>query len=166
MKDKYINECKIIQQNCTYTAETHHQMASSAKRQAFWLEVIPAICAALSGTLVASGILGHGALIITVISSVITAVSAVLNPNKTYQAHLEAAKNFTALKHDSRFLHEASSAKLSDEAFALAVEHLHQKYNELMKAVPPTNSKSFKKAQEVVQGGTHDPDRDKKGNIK
>jgi hypothetical protein len=166
MKDKYIEECKVIQQNCTYTAETHHQMATSAKRQAFWLEVIPAICAALSGVLVSTGILGTKTLIISIISSVITAVSAVLNPNKTYQAHLEAAKNFTALKHDARFMHEAMLSKLSDESFALAVEHLHQKYNEFLKTVPPTNAKSFKKAQAIVQGGVHEPDRDEEGNVK
>lgn len=166
MKTKYIEECKTISQNCLYTAESHHQMALSAKRQAFWLEVIPSILAALSGTLVSSGILGHEVLIITVISSVVAAISAVLNPNKTYQAHLEAAKNFTALKHDARFLAEAEAERFSDESFQVSVGNLHQKYNELIKAVPPTNSKSFAKAQEVIKKGTHDPDRDENGNIK
>jgi len=166
MKEKYIEECKIIQQNCTYTAETHHQMANSAKRQAVWLEVVPAGLAALSGTLVSVNVLGDWALIITVITSVITAVSAVLNPNKTYQAHLEAAKNFTALKHDARFMHEATAGKMSEESFAVCVEGLHNKYNELIKTVPPTNGKSFAKAQEIVQKGTHDPDKDKEGRVK
>lgn len=166
MREKYLDECKIIQQNCTYTAETHHQMATLAKRQAFWLEVIPAVAAALSSALVSTNILGHWALIITVISSVIVAVSAVLNPNKIYQAHLEAAKNFTTIKHDARFLCDAISQKLEDESFTLAVENLHQKYNELLKTVPPTNSKSFAKAQVIVQKGTHDPDKKEDGTIK
>ena len=96
----------------------------------------------------------------------VTAVSSVLNPSKTYQQHLEAGKNFTALKHDARFLHEARCQRLSDEAFAECVESLHQKYNELVKVVPPTSTKAFKKAQEVVQSGTHDPDKNADGSLK
>ncbi len=166
MKNKYIEECKFIKQNCTYTAEAHHQMAAYSKRQAFWLEVIPSILAALSGALVSANIWSHEILIVTVISSAVAAVSAVLNPNKTYQAHLEAAKNFTTLKHDARFLSEARAESMNDDVFSHAVENLHQKYNELLKTVPPTNAKSFKKAQEIVQGGVHESDKDEKGKIR
>lgn len=166
MKEKYINECKIIQQNCTYTAEAHHQVALSAKNKAFWLEVVPAVGAAITGTLVATGIASEELLFITIISSAVSAVAAILNPNKAYQEHLDAAKNFVALKHDARFLHEAVSHKMSDDAFSLSVENLHQKYNELLKAVPPTDEKSFAKAQEIIQKGAHDPDRDGQGRIK
>lgn len=158
MKDEYIKECKTIHENCTYTAEAHHQMALSAKRTAIWLEVIPAICAAISGTLIATGVAPVDLIWVTVVSSTITAVVAVLNPNKTYQAHLEAGKNFTALKHDARFMCTATSKKLGDEAFAVCVEGLHNRYNELVKTVPPTSPKSFAKAQSVIKGGAHDPD--------
>lgn len=166
MKEKYIDECKAIQQNCTYTAEAHHQMALSAKNKGTWLEIVPAVAAALSATLVAAGLASTQILPFTIVTSVISAVAAVLNPNKTYQEHLSAARNFTALKHDARFLHEAMVHKMADDAFTISVENLHQKYNELLKAVPPTSSESFAKAQEVVQKGTHDFDKDKKGQIK
>lgn len=166
MKEKYINECKIIQQNCTYTAEAHHQMALGAKSKSLWLQVIPAVCAAFTGTLVSVGFASDELLILTVISSVVTAVAAVLNPNRSYQEHLAAAKSFTALKHDARFLHESTSYKLSDDAFAVSVDNLHQRYNEILKAVPPTDGKSFAKAQEIVQGGSHEPDKDAKGKLK
>lgn len=158
MREKYIEECGVIQQNCTYTAEAHHRLALSAKRKAFWLEVIPAVCAALSSTLVAAGILGEWLLPFTVLSATVSAVTAVLNPNKIYQDHLAAAKNFTTLKHDARFLHESQSARLNDEALILAIENLHQRYNELLKSTPPTDDKSFTKAREVVQSGIHEPD--------
>ena len=166
MKNKYIEECKIIQQNCTYTAEAHHQVALTEKRKATWFEILPAACAAITGTLVAAGWAPNSLLFITVITSVMTAVSAVLNPNKNYESHLDASKNFTALKHDARLMREAMSAKLNDEAFAVAVENLHVRYNELLKTVPPTTSKAFVKAQKIVQGDIHEPDRDASGKVK
>jgi len=166
MKNKYIEECGIIQQNCTYTAETHHLIALSAKRKAFWLEVIPAVCAALSSTLVAAGLLGNWLLPFTVLSASVSAITAILNPNKEYQNHLAAAKNFTSLKHDARFLRESQSVRLSKDALIVAIEGLHQRYNELLKSAPPTDDKSFSKAREIVQAGIHDPDRDSSGKIK
>lgn len=158
MKNEYINECKTIHENCTYTAEAHHQMALSAKRKAVWLEIVPAILAAVTGSLVAAGIAPTKLILLTVVSSTVTAVAATLNPNKIYQSHLEAAKNFTTLKHDARLMCKATASRLGDEAFAVCVEGLHARYNELVKTVPPTSPKSFAKAQEVIQGGAHDPD--------
>jgi hypothetical protein len=156
MKEKYLDECKVIRQNCTYTAETHHTVALSAKRKAFWLEVVPAIIAAISSALVAAGFF----------SASVSAITAVLNPNKAYQDHLAAAKSFTALKHDARFLCNSQSVRLGDEALALAVENLHQRYNELLKSTPPTDSRSFERARKVVKAGLHDPDGDVHGSIK
>jgi hypothetical protein len=166
MRDKYVAECKVIQQNSTYTAEAHHQMALSAKSKAFWFEVFPAVCAAITGTLVASGVVSVRLLPLTVLSAAVSAVAAVLNPNRLYEEHLGAARSFTAIKHDARFLHEVKSSDLTDDAFAILVESLHQKYNELLKAVPPTDTPSFAKAREIVQAGIHEPDRDERGNVK
>ncbi len=166
MREKYIEECGIIQQNCTYTAEAHHRLAVWAKRKATWFEVVPAICAALSSTLVAVHWLGEWLLPFTILSATVSAVTAVLNPNKTYQDHLAAAKNFTTLKHDARFLRESQSTRLTDEALVIAIENLHQRYNELLKSTPPTDDKSFAEARKTVQGGMHEPDRDKAGKIR
>ncbi|MBI1805628.1 MAG: SLATT domain-containing protein [Ignavibacteria bacterium] len=166
MRDKYLEECKIIQQNSTYTAEAHHQTASVARRNVFWLEVLPAVSAAITGTLVASGVSDVKLLPLTIISASVSAVTAILNPNKAYQEHLLAAKNFTALKHDARFLHEARSANIPDDALALAIQSLHEKYNELLKMVPPCDDKSFRKARAVIHKGIHEPDTDWNGRIK
>lgn len=166
MKQKYIEECKIIQQNCTYTAESHHQMAKFEKRKSIWLEIVPAVCAALTATLVAAGYAKNDLLIVTVISAVITAIAGVLSPAKAYQAQLSAGKSFTALKHDARFLHDAGSFKLSDEAFVMAVEQLHEKYNDLIKTAPTTNKKSFEEAQKIIKAEIHQPDRNADGSIK
>ena len=166
MREKYLDECGIIQQNCTYTAEAHHIMALAAKRKAFYLEVVPAVIAAVTSTLVTTGIVGIWLLPFTIVSATVSAIAAVLNPNKTYQEHLSAARNFTTVKHDARFLRESQSVKMSDDLFALAVDNLHQKYNELLKAVPPTDQGSFEKARKIIQEGIHDPDRDSSGKIK
>ncbi len=165
MKEKYVEECAVIQQNCTYTAETHHIMAVCAKDKAFWLEVIPAVCAALSSALIATGILDVKLLPFTVLSATFSAVAAVVHPKEEYQEHLAAAQSFTALKHDARFLREAQSVSMSDDAFAIAVQNLHERYNELLKATPPTDEESFAKAQAVIQKGTHEPDLDDQGKI-
>jgi hypothetical protein len=37
--------------------------------------------------------------------------------------------------------------------------------NEIVRTAPPTDAKSFKYAQDVVQGGTHEPDKDEKGRV-
>lgn len=166
MKDKYLEECAVIQQNCTYTAETHYRMAVSAKNKAFWFEVVPAVTAALSGTLVASGIADVNLLPVTILSASVSAAAGVFNPNKRYQDHLAAANSFTSLKHDARFLKDARSTSLTDEAFAIAVENLHSRYGELIQATPPTNSEVFMQAREVVQQGLHEPDRDSEGKVR
>lgn len=166
MKNKYSEECRIIRQNCTYSAQAHHLMAASAKKKALWVETIPAASAAISSTLVACQIVGTWLLPFTVLSAAAAAIAAVINPNKQYQEHLSAAKGFTSLKHDARFLGETASLRMTDDAFAVAVENLHQKYNEFLKGVPPTSADSFAKARMVVQGDIHEPDRDEHGNVR
>jgi len=166
MREKYLDECGIIQQNCTYTAEAHHLMAASAKRKAFWLEVIPAIIAAVTSTLVVAKIAGEWLLPFTVLSAAISAIAAVLNPNKIYQDHLGAARNFTTIKHDARYLRESQSTKISDDVLAVTVDHLHQRYNEILKSTSPTDGKFFDKARRIVQAGIHEPDKDGSGKIK
>ncbi|MCW3106491.1 MAG: hypothetical protein JWQ09_997 [Segetibacter sp.] len=166
MKEKYIEECKIISQNCNYTAEAHHNMAAVEKNKSIWLEIVPAICAALTSTLVAAGLAKTQLLLLTIISAVISAVSGVLNPGRSHQAQLTAAKNFTTLEHDARFLWEAEANSMSDDAFALSVRQLHERYNELVKTSPTTNKESFNKGRETIQTGIHNPDRDEAGNIK
>jgi hypothetical protein len=166
MKDKYIDECKQLKQNAEYTAEAHHWIASWNRTLAYIFQIIPAIIAAITSSLVAAGIQSTSWLWATVIASVTAAIASVLDPNKQYQDHLLAAKAFTILKHDARFLHEAKSQTLSDEAFCLAVQNLHDKYNETVRVSPPTSKRFFRIARTVIQSGRHEPDRDANGAIR
>lgn len=96
--------------------------------------------------------------IVTMLTAVVTAVATVLNPNRRYEEHLGAAKAFTVAKHDARLLHMAEATSIGDEAFVVQVKNLHDQYNALVRAVPPTEVKYFEKARERVMSGRHDPD--------
>jgi hypothetical protein len=165
MNDKYIDECKQIQQNCTYTAEAHHLIARRNKALAYVFQIIPAGIAAVTSGLVAANIKPNSWLWVTMTASIISAIATILDPNKRHQEHLNAAKNFTVLKHDARFLHQAKSQNMTGEAFCIAVENLHEKYNDLIKVVPPTGRISIGIAQRVIGSGIHEPDRDRTGKI-
>jgi|SRR5437016_8017710 len=155
MKDQYVDECKVIEENCTYTSETHHLMAHAFRRQALGFQLGPAVVAAGSSAISTLG--GPAWLpLLTMISSIIAAVATVLNPNKSYQEHLNAAKAFTALKHDARFLANAETAVLSDDSFIERVRTLHDRYNVLVGAVPATTTKYFARARVRVQTGIHE----------
>ena len=166
MRDQYTNECKQIKQNAEYTAEAHHIIAGRFKRQAFWLQLIPAIVAAGTSTLVAGGFAPSSLLLLTVISSVVTAVANVIGPRQKSDEHRAAAVNFTLMKHESRALHETFSVRMSDEVFAGQVELLHKHYNSLVRISPQTDEEAFTQAQQRIQKGIHDPDRDPAGNIR
>jgi hypothetical protein len=158
MKDRYIDECKIIKQNSEYTAETHHLMADHHRKIALWFQLGPAVLAAISSSATTLGASFSWLPIVTMLSAVVAAVATVLNPNKRYEEHLSAAKAFTALKHDARFLSSAEAMSLSDDAFTVRVKNLHDQYNALVRTVPPTEVKFFEKARERILAGRHDPD--------
>ena len=92
------------------------------------------------------------------VSAIIAAVATILEPMKRYQEHLGAAKAFTTLKHDARFLHNAESLQLTDDAFVVRVTNLHDQYNTVVRSVPPTEKRFFEKARAIVQSGIHEPD--------
>jgi hypothetical protein len=160
MNQQYIDECKVIRQNCTYTAQTHHLMARAMRRQALWFQLVPACIAAATSAGTAFGIGWHELFPwLTLAASITTAIATVLNPNRSYQEHLAAAKSFTTLKHDARFLADAEVGRLGEEAFVERVRNLHEKYNALVQSVPATDEKYFKRAREIVQAGIHEPDK-------
>jgi hypothetical protein len=165
MNQSFIDECKQIQQNATYSAEAHHRMARAYRMYGIWLQLIPAIVAAISSGLVAAGVTSNALLWLTVPAAAVAAIASVWNPQKSYQDNLSAAKSFTAIKHDARFLHEAQSISMADPEFRLAVQVLHNKYNDLIKVVPAADPKKFEEARKVVQSGIHQPDRDTDGSI-
>ena len=158
MREAYIQECKRIQENCTYTAEAHHIIALRSRRLSLGFQAVPAAIAALLASLAASGVFGLWAGWVSAIAAVISAVGNVLDPLKSYYDHINAAKNFTALKHDARALHETFCLGLDDSELAFEVKKLHDRYNDLVKFVPQTDDKAFELARQKIQKGIHEPD--------
>lgn len=164
MRKKLLQECKTIQDYCKYNAEAHHILVAKNEKLSLWLQLIPAIIAALSGfqsngLLVpqwASPVWGW----LTATAATVMAVSTVLNPLRTYFDHLNAAKSFVILKHDARALYETFSVGMNDESLAQAVNNLHQRYNDLVKSVPPTTKESFEEARLRIKDGRHEPDEE------
>lgn len=158
MREKYDKETDNIEQNCTYTAEAHHIIALRSKKMSTRFQIIPAVVAAALGAAVGGGFIPSWWVWISVVSAVIAAVGNVLNPMKEYYDNLNAAKNFTALKHDARALRDVFSSRMNDEEYMTAVQILHDRYNDLLRFAPPTDKKSFEEARERVKKGIHKPD--------
>lgn len=165
MKEAYINECKQIKQSAEYSAEAHHILSKVHKALSYLFQVIPAGAAAITGALVAAGKSPDSLLQWTVISAVVAAVANILDPKKNYSDHLNAAKNFSTIKHDARFLYESKSTTMSDDAFSVAVENLHDRYNDLIKLVPPTTDWAFAWGRWRIKRRLHQPDKDNKNRL-
>ena len=158
MREKQGDECNNIEQNCTYTAEAHHIIAIRNKKMSIWFQLVPAITAAVIGAIVGSGYVPMWLIWLSVSSAVIAAVGSVLNPMNEYHDNLNAAKNFTAIKHDARALREVFSLKMNEDEYMVAVRVLHDRYNDLLRFAPPTDKKSFEEARRRVNEGVHKPD--------
>lgn len=157
-KQKYSEECGKIEENCTYTAEAHHTIALHNKSLTTYFQIVPAVTAAILGVLVGGNIIPDWYIWLSVVAAVISAVGNVLNPMKEYYDHLNAAKNFTTMKRDANALCHTFVNRMTDEEFAIAVESLHSRYNDLVRFAPPTDNDSFEKARRRVQSGIHKSD--------
>lgn len=153
----YISELEIIRDNCEFTAEAHHHIASRHHRRALSLKVLPAVLAAATGVLVANDVFPSTLIWLTVTAAAISAIAGVLDPDRDYQTHLTAARAFTSLKHDARALKETYCDGMTDEQFRASVIDTHDRYNDLVRMTPPTDDASFAKAQKRIKSSVHLP---------
>jgi len=144
-------ECTVIENNARYTATTHHIVATNSKQLSFWLESIPAIIASASGLLVVGGVVPVWWGWLTVVSSVITATTSIIGPQKNYYENLNAAKSFTIVKHKARSLRESFSSFLSEDEYVKDVRNLAESYNQLILLTPPTQEKAYRKASKKIK---------------
>ena len=158
-REPFLQECEQIKQNCEYTAEAHHIIANDSKNTANLFQILPAVIAAVFGVLAASNVLSNWAIWLSAFSAGISVVGNILNPLKDSYDHQNAAKHFTVLKHDARALYESFGQVMDDKSFVLAVQKLHDRYNDLVSVVPPTTEEAFKKAREKIKSEVHQSDK-------
>lgn len=158
MQQTHCDECSRIEENATYTAETHHILA---KRQMRWFKIfqlVPAIATAFLSSLVVGQIGPHCLSIVALIAAIVTAIGTVMNPQRSYFEHLDAAKAFTMIKHDARALRDTFGPDAPDRENESCVRGLHDRYNDLTRLSPPTEDWAFEEARKRIQRGVHQPD--------
>lgn len=155
--DRLINECKQIQEDSTYTAETHHIIEKRLSKKAFWYKFVPPAITVSSAFAVIVG-MPNWVSWITIFSGVISILNILLEPDKKSKDHLFAAKNFTVLKHEARSLHEAFKDFMAEEEFYHNVKRLRERYNLLVQYSPSTEKEAFEEARKRIQTGVHKAD--------
>ncbi|MBI9077334.1 MAG: SLATT domain-containing protein [Desulfatibacillum sp.] len=152
-----ISECMQIEDDCKYTAEAHYIMASDEGKKSFWVKVIPAIAAAVSGAALISGLpnwIGW----FSVIAGVAFALQYTMNPDKKQEDHAQAGKCYTALKHESRSLYETFYREMDHNSFSIMVRILRERYNMTAKLTPQTTIDAFEEGRKRIKAGRHTPD--------
>jgi hypothetical protein len=154
--DNLISECRRIEEDCLYTAETHYILAAGAGRVSFWVKLIPAVAAAISGIALLSGAPNWVAWF-SVIAGVAFALQSIMNPDRKNEEYSQAAKSYTALKHESRSLYQTSHKEMDRNSFSIMVRILRERYNMLAKMTPQTTVKAFEKGRKRIKAGRHTP---------
>ena len=152
-----ITECKRIEEDSEYTAETHYGIAADADKVSFWVKFVPAAAAAGSGVALLSGAPNWVAWF-SVISGVAFALQSILNPDKKREEHSQAGKLYTSLKHESRSLYQTFYKEMDRNSFSIMVRLLRERYNMVAKLTPQTTHKHFELGRLRIKSGRHKPD--------
>jgi len=155
--DSLITECKQIQEDSTYTAETHHIISHRLSKRVFLYKLIPVSITVLSAFALLLGAPDWVSWI-TLLAGTVTMLNIFMEPEKKSKDHLFAAKNFTVLKHEARSLNEAFKDFMTEEEFYHNVKRLREKYNLLVQYSPSTEKEAFEEARERIQAGVHKAD--------
>lgn len=161
--ENLVTECRRIQDDSTYTAETHHIMGCVLSKRAFWMKLTPALITVTSAFVLLMGWSGgegkpNWAAWVTLVSGVVTTLSVIMEPEKLARSHLFAAKAFTVLKHDARVVHESFRHFMNETEFFNNVKLLRERYNLLVQSSPATDTKAFDEARRRIKAGVHEAD--------
>ncbi len=159
-REHLINECKKIEENSTYTGDSHQIIYTRESRKATIIKSLSAITSTIGGFLILAGAPNWTAWI-AVISGIVGTIHAVFDPERKAREHLTAAKNFTILKHESSSLYNTFSNFMDDMQYYYEMRKLSDKYNKICEVSPPTDDKSFEQARKKIKEGIHIKDFDK-----
>lgn len=153
-----INECKQIEEDSLYNAEVHYIIGHKLKWRAFWFKLIPATLTVMSAFFILIGA-PNWITWITLLGSIITISSILLEPEKESKSHFSAAQNFTVLKHEARALYETFKDFIEEKDFYHEARRLREKYNFLAELTPPTDDeKAWDEARKNIKSGHHKAD--------
>jgi len=155
--DHLITECRRIEDDSKYTAETHYNIAAGAGRIGFLVKFIPALAATASGAALLLGAPNWIAWF-SVIAGAAFALQSIMNPDKKFEEHSQAGKSYTALKHESRSLYQTFYKEMDRGSFSAMVRILRERYNMLAKMTPQTTVKAFEEGRQRIKAGRHTPD--------
>jgi hypothetical protein len=95
---------------------------------------------------------------LSALSAIVTAITTIVDPAKRYEQHMGTAKSFTVLKQDADSLLLTFGPLMPQPELAAAVKNIHDRYNDLVYAAPPTDDKAFEHARQKIKAGRHDRD--------
>ena len=156
MKENLLKQCWIIEDHCRYNAETHHLMALKERKKARWARSVPAIVTAISGIFAIQNPNAPMWDWLTLTGAVTTTLASVFEFEKSYQSNIDAAKNFTVLKHETSALRTAFSDLYDEARLTEKVECFLERYLDVVRSAPPTDSKMFDAARKNIKDGRHD----------
>jgi hypothetical protein len=141
----------------------HYIIGHKLKGKAIRFKFIPALIAVIAAFLLLVGAPSWLSWI-TLVGTLVTIISLLLEPEKEANNHFSAAQNFTALKHEARSLYEVFKDFIDEKDFYHEVKMLREKYNLFAKLTPPTDDeKAWNQARENIKSARHKADfRDKK----
>lgn len=159
--DHLVYECKKIEEDALYTAETHFQIAGYYKRLTFWSRFAPAIVTAISGTLI---IIGYPKWVawFSILGAMATTFGSIQGADRAFTDHTTCAKEYKAIQHIARYLYKTKQFELTRKDFFNEIDQLRLQVNELNKKSPQTIEKYFNKARNKIKAGIHTPDFDEK----
>lgn len=163
MKDRRSHldaELRRLEESCLYTGQAQFEtVTKKGDRARTWLVLVPGIAAAVSGAAVAvGGPIALGA--IAALAGVATTVGSFLGVDRVASAHELAAKTLTALRHEARFLREATAPSLSDVEYHAEIKRLADRYNSFQLSQPTPDPEAFAKARANIKGQLFEFDAD------
>jgi hypothetical protein len=155
-------EVERLEESCLYTSQAQFETASrKAGRARRWLVLFPGLASAGAGAAVAMGV--NPALgVIAALAGVVTAVSSFLGVDRDASAHELAGKTLTALRHEARFLREATAADLTDDAYHAEIKRLSDRYNSYQLSQPTPDPEAFDAARLSIKDRKFEFDADER----
>ncbi len=155
-------ELERLEESCLYLAQAQFETATKKSGRArTFLVLVPGLVAAAAGAAVAVG--GPVALgAVAALAGVATSVASFLGVDRDSSAHELAGKVLTSLRHEARFLREATASGLPDEAYHAEIKRLSDRYISFQLSQPTPNPKAFEAARQSIKSKKFEFDADEK----